>query len=88
MAKRPTKIMFNKKERQKWYSLREITLDLNTSLIIPNARIETDLLTPILRNLSPSSNLLLTCRSYNELQILKKLSISNTQVVESQIEKL
>ena len=82
MTKRFTEIIFNKKEEKKWYSLRTIILDLNTSLIIPNARIGTDLLSPTLRNLSSSSNLLLTCRLYNELQILKGLSISNIQVVE------
>ena len=81
MAKRPIEIMFNKKG-QKWHSLRTIIFDLNISLIIPNARTETDLPSPTLRNLSSSSNLLLTCRPYNELQILKGLLVSNTQIVE------
>ena len=77
MTKRPTEIIFNKKEGQKWYLLRTITLDLNISLILPNARTETGLLSPTLRNILPSSNLLLTYRSYNELQILKELLVSN-----------
>ena len=83
MIKRPTEIMVNKKERQKLHSLRIIIFDLNTSLIISNARTGTGLPSPILKNFLPSSNLLLTCRPYNELQILKELSVSNTQVVES-----
>ena len=83
MAKRTTKIIFNKNEGQKWHWLRTITLDLNTSLTIPNARTEIDLSSPTLRNLSSSSNLLLICRLCNELYILKELSLSNTQAVES-----
>ena len=88
MAKRPIEIIFNKKEGQKWYLLRIIILDLNTSLIVPNSRTRTGLPSPTLRNLLSSSNLLLTCRPCNELQILKRHSVSNTQVVKSQIDKL